>query len=551
MPYLTNNPQAVRRATGFDPWAHSLPPKLAIDGYRSTMPLMSVAEDGIPALFLKEIDRTNVEHLRPDGARCVWYSPYFSFGGLREPSDAYPDLAAAVQSELTGHIELDSGMPIELFRELRQALGSSEPKGPSFEPPRNHYVIARDDVAASFARGRTELQEAAAPLVRDLESDRLAPWMARAPGNRFASLDRMLEEAALDGILVASPVAVQDLTGIPMRAIGEDAWALYPKGSSVVHLLARTELPWVGLPLSRPARAASVKELAGGSRLGFEEVALSFEAWSGFGLEELECEPATGLVRRWRELRSWEDLAACIIGARVTLEAIRSALGFVERELAARRRVSELDAYNRYRSRVESFIRDRGLPIRVRTYFTHTHAGDRSHFPASATDHEINAGSSLKIDGGLEIYDSRGMFLGVSDITRSAVGSPRARSFYELLDRALLEGAIAACRPGVKGADVFAAGLAWLEPHRDEIIEGGFMPASEAPLGDLFRRNIGHLIGKQEPATVEFRAGDNRSLEAGMIAAAEFQWPHAGYCIGTEDIFLITAEGPLNLTRPV
>jgi Xaa-Pro aminopeptidase len=360
-----------------------------------------------------------------------------------------------------------------------------------------------------------------------------------------------LEEASLDALLVASPLAVQDLTGVSMRTVGEEAWALYPRGSEMVHLLARAEVPVEGLPLARPAAASSVRELAEGARLGFEEVALSFAAWSGFGLGEVDSEPATSILRRWRELRAWEDLPACAIGSRVTLEAIQAALGFVEREMSSGRPVTELDAYERYRSKVGSFIRERRLPIRVRTYFTHTHAGDRSHFPASATDHHVTEQSSLKIDGGLEIYDSRGMFLGVSDITRSAVGTPRAKAFYELLDRALLEGAISACRPGVKGADVFAAGLSYLEPHRDDIIRGGFMPDSDVPMGDLFDRNIGHLIGKQEPATVEFRSSDQGSLEAGMIAAAEIQWPYSDYCIGTEDIILVTDDGPLNLTRPM
>jgi Xaa-Pro aminopeptidase len=551
MIHLTNDADMIRKTTGFDPLEHSLPPKLAIDGYRAAMPVMAVGGWEVPLIFMKEIDRTNVEHLGHETARFVWYAPYFTFGGLRAPSEAYPDLLSALSGELTGSVSLDPGMTVQLHRELEGALGSGEAAAAPLAPPRRHYAIRRRDVAAAFAPGRSELREAALPLIAELDAGRLGPWLTREPEDGFARLDGLLEEASLDALLVASPLAVQDLTGVPMRMVGEEAWAVYPRGSDVVHLLARAELPLEGLPLARPAAASSVRELAGGTRLGFEEVALSFAAWSSFGLGEVDSEPATSILRRWRELRSWEDLPACVIASRVTLEAIQTALGFVEREISSGRPVTELDAYERYRSRVGFFIRERRLPIRVRTYFTHTHAGDRSHFPASPTDHHVTEQSSLKIDGGLEIYDSRGMFLGVSDITRSAVGTARAKAFYELLNRALLEGAISACRPGVKGADVFAAGLSYLEPHRDDVIGGGFMPESDAPMGDLFDRNIGHLIGKQEPATVEFRSSDQGSLEAGMIAAAEIQWPYAGYCIGTEDIFLVTDDGPLNLTRPM
>ena len=551
MIHLTSDPNVIRKVSGFDPWEHSLPPKLSVDGYRSAMPVMASGDGDTPLIFMKEIDRTNVEHLGLTSARFVWYAPYFSFGGLRDPSDAHPDLSSALRSEVNGAASLDPALPVQAYRELQGALGVEDGPGDAFAAPPKHYVVGRRAVAAAFEPGRAELQQAAAPFIADLGSSRFKPWLTRVPEDRFAILDRLLEEAGLDTLVAASPLAIQDLTGVPMRAVGEEAWVVYPRGSEVVHLFARVEVPWPGLPLATPANASSVKEVAKGSQVGIEEAALSFRAWMGFGLGELEDEPATAILRRWRELRSWEDVAATVIISRVTLDALRDALGYVEQELTAGRRVTELDAYNRYRSMVESIIQHRRLPITVRTYFTHCHAGDRSHFPASATDHDVTEQSSLKIDGGLEIYDSRGFFLGVSDITRSAVGNARTRSFYELLDRALIEGAIAACRPGVKGAGVFAAGLSYLEPYRDDIVSGGFMPPSDAPMGDLFNRNIGHLIGKQEPATVEFRPSDSGSLEAGMVAAAEIQWPYANYCIGTEDIFLVTDEGPLNLTRPM
>lgn len=548
---LTNDPVAIGVATGFDAWEHSLVPRLAVDGYRAAMPLIAVSDARMPRIFMKEIDRTNVEHLEHDAAQFVWYAPYFSFGGLREPSDAYADLQDALRAEIEEPVSLDSGMAMQTYREIQAALGLDGDAAEDFIVPRKHYVTSRHDVAAAFAPGRAELKEAAGPVIADLGATRFKPWLERPPEDRFAGLDRLLDEAGLDAIVVASPLAIQDLTGVPMRVIGEEACAVYPLGGDVVHLFSGRDLPWAGLPLAAPATAASIRRAAGGDRIGYEEVALSFRAWTGYGLDGVASKPATSVLRRWRELRSWEDLPAAAIGARVTLEGIQDAIGHVERELEGGRRVTELDAYERYRTTAERFIRNRDLPITVRTYFTHCHAGDRSHFPASATDHEVRAGSSLKIDGGLEIYDSRGMFLGVSDVTRSAVDDGHTRAFYELLDRALLEGAIAACRPGVKGADVFSAGLSFLEPYRDDIISGGFMPPSDAPMTALFGRNIGHLIGKQEPATVEFRAADQGSLEAGMVAAAEFQWPYARYVLGTEDVFLVSDDGPLNLTRPM
>ena len=549
MTYLSNDPQYIWEHTGFDALEHSLPPKLAVDGYRAAMPVVAVADDREPLLFLREIDRANVERLPHPGASFVWYAPYFTFGGVADRGTVYSDLVSAVRNTLTDKVELDARMPLELHRALQEGTGAGAGSPSGFHVPPHHYLIPCAEVDDSFARGRSELKEAATPFVADLNADLLIPWLDRRPANRFVELDGLLEGAGLDGLVVASPLAIQDVTGIPLRTIGEGSFAIYRAGDSVVHLLTSREVLTRDLPLAQKSGSRSVLELAGGSRIGFEDVALSYAAWLEFGLAELESEPATSLLRRWRELRGWEDLAGYVIGARVTRDAIEDALGFVEAELEAGRSVTELDAYERYRSSIGALIRQYRLPIRVRTYFTHTHAGDRSHFPASATSHQITPVSSLKIDGGLEIYDSNGMFLGVSDVTRSAVASSKAKAFYSLLDRALLEGAIATCRSGVKGSEIFASGVGFLEPYRGDIIDAGFMPASDLPIEDLFARNIGHLIGKQEPATVEFRSSDNGAVEGGMVAAAEFQWPYSKYCIGVEDVLLITDDGPINLTR--
>jgi Xaa-Pro aminopeptidase len=154
----------------------------------------------------------------------------------------------------------------------------------------------------------------------------------------------------------------------------------------------------------------------------------------------------------------------------------------------------------------------------------------------------------LKIDAGLEVYDPRGYLRAVSDITRSAVDGSKPCQFYTMLDQTLTD-VIAACRPGRSGADILQAGMSQIDNHRDWLTESGFCPPSERPLVDLFGRDIGHLLGKQEPATVVFQKGCGELLEPGMVAAAELQWPYHSYCVGVEDVFLVTEDNPINLTR--
>ncbi|MGH9101067.1 MAG: M24 family metallopeptidase, partial [Acidimicrobiales bacterium] len=114
---------------------------------------------------------------------------------------------------------------------------------------------------------------------------------------------------------------------------------------------------------------------------------------------------------------------------------------------------------------------------------------------------------------------------------------------------ALCNAAIAGCRPGTTGQEIFRRGLDHLEPQRAWLEDEGFCPRSDRRLTEIFGRDIGHLLGKQEPATCVFDSACAETLEAGMVAAAEIQWPYRRYCVGVEDNFLITDDGPVNLTR--
>jgi len=545
--FVTNDPQKIYRTTGFDPWAHCLPPRLAIDGARSAIPLMATDGNSVPWIFLKEIDRANVEALDIQGTRMAWYSPYFTFGGLRAVSDAWPDLQSAVRRLIQGSVEIDPDMPVGLYKSLAEALDAAEPSARAVSLS-NHYVIPRGAVEASFEAGRSALREAAAPYIERLDAGALRPWLDRRPGDRFESLDRLLESAGLNGVVASSALSVQELTGIPLAWLRAPFVSVYLRDSDDIHFFSGQEIPMLGLPRATPAGAEPLLDIVQLDSMGYEEVDLSLNAWSWLGLHD-SGRAATDVFRRWREVRAWEDLSAYVIGSAITLTAIDDALRSVHGALDEGSDVTELDAYQVYRSTVEDQISRNRLPVRVRTYFTHTHAGNRSHFPAKATKHSLVPLTSLKIDGGLEIYDTRGMFHAVSDVTRSAVGTPEAETFYSSLTHALLHGAIAACRPGSKGKDVFTAGLAMLEREQADIVSGGFVPDRGRPLGQAFQRNIGHLLGKQEPATIEFQPSSRSALETGMVGAAEFQWPYREYCIGVEDLFLVTEDEPVNLTR--
>lgn len=547
MSLLTNDPARVAALSGFDSWRHSLPPKLGIDQFPAVLPMLYAGDDR-QLVIAKEIDRTNLEALERPSVAFVFHSPYFSFDRADKPTDARPSLAAAVAEVANASTRLDDALPVSLYGQLADQLGCGRAQTGRFQAPTYHYVVPRATVRAQVADCRAQALAAAAPYFDRLESPGAAlAWTRRATGDPLALLDDMMAEQGVEAVVASSPLNVQELSGVPAAQVGPGTWAVYQRAARVVHVLARREVAWLGLPEAPLAHAGTLREIADGACVGYEELDLTQAAFDAFALADAPTAQASLLLRRWRERRCWEDLPYYVMAAQVTRAAIEEAVSLVEEGMAGGEFAAESDAYERYRAVVAEQVRT--LPIRVRTYFTHTHAGDRTHIPASATGHRIGRDTSLKIDAGLEVYDPRGYLRAVSDVTRSAVGTDDARRFRALLDDALTAGAIASCRPGTTGEEVFRAGLDHLEPSRPWLTDAGFCPASDAPLTEMFGRDIGHLLGKQEPATTVFQPGYGTTLEAGMIAAAEIQWPYRRYCVGVEDNFLITEDEPVNFTR--
>lgn len=499
--------------------------------------------------MMKEIDRTNIGLGVEGDVDVIFHNPYFTFDAVLEPSDAVADVIVAAGKTARPDDVLDDRLPVGLHDRLASALNLATAENAHFVVPGYSYILSRADVARSFARGFRATIDAAKPRIDALgAAGSLAPFLHGDADDSLGSLDSMLEDLGVDILLVSSPLNVQELTGFPMGLVGRGTWAVLERGSDEINVLSRRELPWFQPGKNRIESDYSGRFGAGGT-VGYEDLDLSVAAMRGFGIDPGSAIPVSEMLRRWRERRSWREVPFYVLAADITLRALETALGGLETALDEGKQISELAIYRRYRETVHEIIARESLPVRVETYFTHTHAGSRSLLPARATDLSLGNLTSLKMDAGLLVYDEFGLYRAVSDITRSVVVSDEARWFYELLDRALVSGAIADCRAGRTGEEVFRNGMGYLEPHRDEIIAAGFAP-NVTSLTDSFKRDIGHLLGKEEPATVGLKLGNHETLEAGMVGAAEFQWPFRDHCIGVEDLFLVTEGESVNLTRP-
>ncbi len=547
---VTNDYRTVLSMSGFDAWYHCLPPKLGIDQFRSTLPLMVKDDQHEAVIVAKEIDRTNLESISKPGVRFVFHTPYFTFDRLEHPSDARPDLPTAVGELVDSNAYLDPLVPVALWQELKGRLGlATWPDHRDFVPPLNLYKVPRSKVTETANIAHDLGARAAQPYVEYLRaSDLLKHWLSAPLDDRLSSLDRLMAQNDIDAIFASTPINIQELSGIPSTLVGEDVWALYEREASYVYIFSRRELPWFGLPESKPLGSSPVIEIAKGN-IGYEELDLTISAFEGFDLSKVATKPASLLLRRWREQRSWEDLAFYVLGAQLTIHAIEAALALVNESQTDGGYVTELDAYERYRDSVTNEIHEHQLPIRVRTYFTHAFAGSRSLLPSRPTEYSLEHLTSFKIDAGIEVYDYHGSLRAVSDITRTALGTSDAMDAYHVLEQILVEEVIPRCQPGVSGEEVFIAGADAIEPYLKGLLSYGLYSDSSVAFRDVFGRDIGHLLGKQEPATVVFQKGNHEVFEPGMVAAAELQWPYHDFCIGVEDVFMTTESASVNLTR--
>ncbi len=367
---VTNDPSAVLRLSGFDSWRHCLPPKLGIDSFRSRLPLL-VTGDRPPVIVAKEIDRTNLEGLRNPGVEFIFHSPYFTFDAVERPASAHADVGSALASLADGHaVELDPRLPLQLYGDLERAVGGAKRASIGrFVPPAHRYVVTEPKNRLPSSRSDPEVRAAAGRVADDLGAARtLREWLGRPPDDRFATLDSLLDDAGIDAILASTPVNVQQLSGIPALLLPDEVYATYVRGSHEIDVYSRPHLGWFSLPEPETSSSGGIADRVGKYRLGVEEEDLTQEAFEGLGLASLAIAPATAVLRRWRELRTWEDLPYYILGAHITVTGIEAALRLVADLDHTDNPASEMAAYRRYREVVadkleEGGVRDPGAPV--------------------------------------------------------------------------------------------------------------------------------------------------------------------------------------------
>lgn len=547
MPRIIFDADQIERDYGFRPLDRLLFSAIRLDSHRFVMPLIYRDEAG-QTLLVRQQEQGNVLSAGVAPGQLRFYEPWVTIDP--RPVADFPAAASlpVLVRELAGDatVELDERAPYVHFSALAGEVEVKVPRSPS--PRALVYEVDRQEVLDRFKGWRSRGVEVAERLIDELPHlAGLEQHLGATSDSRYSGLCEVAAELEVEALLLSSPPNVSEVAGL--RAT-DGAVALWLKSGERVLLIVEEgvrSLP--GTPVSRHTSvAAAIIEYAGVGRIGFEEqwerTALALD------LIELGVRPvsASRPLGSWRDVRDHEDLAFQLIAARASVTAIDAAVAWAHAKLDGGDRFTERDMYRIYLEALDDFRLAQRIPFAIEPYFTNLHSSQRMLFPGPPTDFPIDETTTcVQLDAGVKVTID-GVTVATSDMARSLLRTPEGQEAYQILTSAVREAIIGKLRPGVVCEDVHAGVLAHLAHVRPRMIEIGLLGPEVDFDTEYRKRNVGHLMGKQESFANELRPGYRHVLEVGSYGAAEIPWRYGRHAIGTEDLWFIGTEKTYNLT---
>jgi Xaa-Pro aminopeptidase len=489
-----------------------------------------------------------------EGAKIevIYYKPYFSWEkskeNLRMPADEGEALAKICGEGSS--IKVDGDMPLERFQRLASRFDAKV--NPWAEPDNFEiYEMDKDEVIRLFAKGLRGARKIASDLIDSLTSnskgdkDLIKERMHEGQDKRFEQLNDLMRKSNIGAIVATSQLNIQELAAIPWDSITDGMFAIYNGKQIFVVSPKKLRLDHPRKTESSEKLGVILRKLAGQGVVGIEEKHIPVQTYNSIQSEK---EAAGTLLRLWRERRGESILPYYIIAAQAARYSIENALKFLDEQIKDGAMITENDVDSKLEELIREFKEKYEIPMELRKFFIVLHAGTRTPYPSLPADFRLDPTvNSVKIDSGVLVFEN-GLYHGCSDLCRTLAFTDEGREMFSLLDDAMVQSAIPACREGLTGADVHRKGLEPLIEKAQKIRELGMIP-EDASI-ENFNRDIGHLLGKQEPTTIFFNPTETGSMtEAGMVGCVEYQWPYKAHALGTEDMFLILKDRAINITR--
>lgn len=535
---LTTDKDRLARSFELDAQKSLLFSAIRLDSSPLVAPIIADTPEG-EVLLVRQQEQGNALSAGVPKERMRFYAPWVTIDPRIVADTPAAESLSALVSELANgeSVELASDVVFKHYSTLSQTLDVVVEKRPA--DPVVAYAIDTAEVLSTFHTWRTLGSTTAQRLIDGVDHlAGLESEISADADSRYTALQQLAAGQGLDALLVASPGNFSELVAV---VPGKEHLALWSRHDEKLYVIAPESSFGVGgTPVGRFSNVgAAVAALSKGNRLGVEE------EWISTGLAlELESEGAelfetSTPLGNWRDIRDHEDLGFQIVAARCSVFAIESALQWAQESLAAGQEFTELDIYDRYLDKIVEFRTDNAIPFGIEPYFTNLHSSNRMLFPGPPVNFPINDETTcIQLDAGVRIT-CNGVTVATSDMARSLPRTEGAKEAYQFFFDVVREGIIGQLKPGVVCEDVHEGTLNYLAPHLDRMIEIGLLGKDIDFNTEYRKRNVGHLMGKQESFANELRPGYTHVLEVGSFGAAEIPWRYDNVAIGTEDLWYI------------
>ena len=519
---------------------------IRLDSHPLVTPLIASGEGKDTTLLVRQQEQGNVLSAGVAPERIRFYAPWVTIDPRPIADVTVAESLTTLVKDLAGDdtVHLDSDVVYSHQLTLSDSLTvTTEPLAPS--PVRVH-AISTPEIVDRFTEWRRRGAEVATELISDTQHLQGLTEDFGAADTRFAGLESIAAERGVDGLVVLAPPNFSEFTGKSARG---DV-AVWAPGSDRVFVITTADGSDYGDVVGEHSSLAdAVAALVPGERIGIEEEFMSVGIAGQLVDAGLSLVSTSIDLAHWRDIRDHEDLPFQVIAARTSVYAIEEALAWAEQEIDAGNEFTELDIYGRYVDFIDKFTTENSIGFVVEPYFTNLHSSNRMLFPGPPVDFPINGDTTcIQLDAGVQVTID-GVVVATSDMARSLPRTPAAKEAYEFFFTVVREGIIGQLRPGVVCEDVHEGTLQFLAPHLPRMIEIGML-GEDTDFDTIYRRrNVGHLMGKQESFANELRPGYKHALDVGSFGAAEIPWRYGDVAIGTEDLWFIGRNGTYNLTR--
>lgn len=548
MIHLSSDLIELRDKYGLDPTKSMLFSAIRLDSQPFVAPIIAKS-DTDEVLLVRQQEQGNVLSAGVPREKIRFYEPWMTLDArITANSPASSSLLELVKEiAASDSVALNGEIPYTHYRTLSSELNVTVDK--AVDVPTVAYEVDTEAVLQQFLTWRREGLEDSRKLVQNVPHlDGLVEELTLDEDTRYSELRSIAGAENVDAVLLGAPPNFSEVTGL---AQSEDTYALWLQAEKRVVVIAPASTTNIPLrPLGRFASLGhAVQSISPGASLAVEEQWLPSSVAAGLESAGFFLVPFSRRLGHWRDVRDHEVLPFQIIAARASVYAIEEALSWAKEGLDAGKVFSELDLYDVYLDNLVQFRVDNEIEFAIEPYFTNLHSSNRMLFPGPPVDYPLDEETTcIQLDAGVRVT-VEGITVATSDMARSLPRVPEAVEAYSFFFDVVREGIIGQLKPGVVCEDVHEGTLQYLAPHLQRMIEIGMLGDEVDFNAEYRKRNVGHLMGKQESFANELRPGYKHVLQAGSYGAAEIPWRYGRAAIGTEDLWYIGHEKTYILTR--